>query len=438
VMLAEAVHGCFYTGDTPAMLSAAQRAAKLAHGQKSPRAAFFAAMAQGIALVANGEGGAGAAAVRRAVGILDEADELREDSRLVAWVVFGPMWLREADASRGLIDRALEQARAEAAIGALATLLPYIARDQATSNQWPAAEATFDEAIRLARETGQRAELAVSLAGLACLEARQGREITCREHAAEAAALCTELGMGVHGAWTMQALGDLELGLGRPAAALEHHNAQADALRSRRLADVDLSPAPELVEAYLRLGREDDAASVAAEFEANAIAKGQPWALARAARCRGLLGDDGDWEASFEEALGHHRRTPDDFETGRTPLAYGARLRRARERVRARQELRAAYEIFDHLGAKPWADQTRAELAATGETARRRDASTLDELTPQELQIGQLLANGRTTREAAAAIFLSPKTIEYHLRHVYQKLGIRSREELAAAFTSNP
>ena len=436
VMLAEAVHGCFYAGDTPAMVSAAEHAVALADGQRSRRATFFAAMAHGIALVAHGANEAGAAAVRRAVGILDEFDVLGDDPRLLAWLAFGPMWLREADASRDLIGRALEQARAEAAIGVLATLLPYVARDQATSDQWQEAEATFDEAIRLARETGQRTELAVSLAGLACLEARQGREHTCREHAAEASALCTDLGMGVHGAWTMQALGDLELGLGRPAAALEHHRAQADALRSRGIADADLSPAPELAEAHLRLGHKNDAASIAAEFMARATAKGQPWALARAARCRGLLADTEDWEA-FEEALAHHSRTPDAFETGRTRLAYGARLRRARKRVRARQELRAAYEIFNHLGAKPWADQASAELAATGETARRRDVSTLDELTPQELQIAKLLANGRTTREAAAAIFLSPKTIEYHLRHVYQKLGIRSREELAKALTAS-
>jgi DNA-binding CsgD family transcriptional regulator len=235
-------------------------------------------------------------------------------------------------------------------------------------------------------------------------------------------------------AWARQALGDLELGLGRPAAALEHHHAQADALRSRGIADVDLSPAPELVEAYVRLGRGHEAAGIAAEFVVDAEAKGQPWALARAARCRGLLAEGEDWGSAFEEALRHHELTPDRFETGRTRLAYGARLRRARKRVRAREELRSALEIFDSLGARPWADQASGELAATGETARRRDASTLDELTPQELQIAHLLADGKTTREAAAAIFLSPKTIEYHLRHVYQKLRIRSREELAAEF----
>lgn len=86
--------------------------------------------------------------------------------------------------------------------------------------------------------------------------------------------------------------------------------------------------------------------------------------------------------------------------------------------------------MFERLDAQPWADRARAELAATGETRRARDPSTLDELTPQELRIAVLLTGGKTTREAAAALFLSPKTVEYHLRHVCQKLGIHSREEL--------
>jgi DNA-binding CsgD family transcriptional regulator len=92
-------------------------------------------------------------------------------------------------------------------------------------------------------------------------------------------------------------------------------------------------------------------------------------------------------------------------------------------------------DVFDHLGADPWSEMARAELAATGETARRRDATTLNDLTPQELQIALSLAAGRTTRETAAALFLSPKTIEYHLRNVYRKLSIGSRNELTAAMT---
>ena len=90
-----------------------------------------------------------------------------------------------------------------------------------------------------------------------------------------------------------------------------------------------------------------------------------------------------------------------------------------------------AVDDFDKIGARPWADRARAELAATGETHRRHDAAGIDDLTPQELQVALLLTGGKTTRETAAALFLSPKTVEYHLRHVYQRLGIHSREELA-------
>jgi DNA-binding CsgD family transcriptional regulator len=345
-----------------------------------------------------------------------------------------PLWLRDASSSgRAVIERAFEQARAQVAVGVLPSLLHMLARDQATTDQWPAAEASYDEAIRLAQETGQRVELGAALAGLAWLEARQGRETACRDHSAQAAALCEELGVGLYGVWAIQALGDLELGLGRVAMAIEHHEAQVEALSRRGIGDVDLSPAPELVDAYIRLGRDSEAARVSAEFVARAEAKGQPWALARAGRCRGLLAEPDRMETCFEEALLLHDRTPDAFETARTRLAYGVRLRRARKRIRAREELGAALTIFERLGAKPWADQAHAELAASGQTARRRDVSTLDELTPQELQIARLLAAGKTTREAAAAIFVSPKTVEYHLRHVYDKLGIRSRQELAAA-----
>jgi DNA-binding CsgD family transcriptional regulator len=295
------------------------------------------------------------------------------------------------------------------------------------------AEATYREAIDLARESGQQTELVFGLAGLAWLQARRGREQECRALAAEALALSEQLGARLHRIWTTAALGELELALGQEAKAVAHFERQRELLRETAISDVDLSPGAELVDAYLRLGRGEEAARVAAGFIAAAEAKGQPWSLARALRCRGLLADDGELAAPFEAALGEHARTPDAFEEARTRLAYGQRLRRARQRVLAREQLRAAADTFERLDARPWADRARSELAATGETVRRRDPSTLDELTPQELQIALLLGEGRTTRETAAALFLSPKTIEYHLRHIYIKLDIHSREELAGA-----
>ena len=117
----------------------------------------------------------------------------------------------------------------------------------------------------------------------------------------------------------------------------------------------------------------------------------------------------------------------------RTRLAYGSRLRRARRRGRRAARCGRRWQAFERLGARPWADRAAAELRATGETVRRRGAGPVEQLTPQERQIARLLAAGARTREAAAALFLSPKTVEYHLRNVYIKLGIHSREELARA-----
>src|SRR5205807_5757341 len=119
----------------------------------------------------------------------------------------GPLFLREADTGRGLIDRALERIRAQAALGTLPYLLLHLARDQATTDRWGAAETSYDEAIRLARETSHQVELAAALAGLAWLEAREGREGACREHAVEGSRLCEELGIGLYGVWAIQALG---------------------------------------------------------------------------------------------------------------------------------------------------------------------------------------------------------------------------------------
>lgn len=197
------------------------------------------------------------------------------------------------------------------------------------------------------------------------------------------------------------ALGVSSSGWVPPEAAVEHDREQEALLEELGIGDADLSPAAELVEAYLRLGRPEDAASRADALEARARAKGQPWSLARAARCRALLVAEGEMEHPFVEAMDLHVQAPDAFEGARTRLACGGRLRRARKRVRAREELRTALDAFDRLGAA-WSDLARVELASTGETAGKRDPSTLDDLTPQELQIGLLRAEGRTTREAAA------------------------------------
>jgi DNA-binding NarL/FixJ family response regulator len=431
-MLAEAANACFYAGNPAEMLVVAERARAALPAGASVRARFMAAMAAGMAHVLGGDAAAGAEAVHQATELAESSPGLREDLRLLPWLAVGPLFLRETGTERSLLELVLRTARARTAVGALPFVLNLIARDQATTDRLAMAEASYQEAISLARESGQRAELTFGLAGLAWLQGRRGREAECRRCAAEALQLSAELGMGLHRIWAITALGELELSLGHAEQAAGHFERLGQLLADLGISDVDLSPGADLVEAYLRLGRRDAAQRVAGRFVATAEAKGQPWSLARALRCQGLLASsDSGFAGAFEQALAQHALTPDSFEAARTRLAYGERLRRARNRVLAREQLRAAADTFERLDARPWAEHAHAELAATGETRRPRDPSTIEELTPQELQIAVLLTGGRTTREAAAALFLSPKTVEYHLRHVYQKLGLHSREELA-------
>ena len=430
-MLAEAALACFHAGNAREMIATGEAAYAALSEHLSDRARLLAETALGMGLVMGGDAAAGAEAVHRGVALAESSPELREDPELLPWLAIAPLFLREAGAGRLLLDQALELARERRALGALPFVLNLLARDQATTSRWAIAESTYQETIGLARETDQRTDLAFGLAGLAWLQAQRGREEETRRLAAEALELSAALGTRVYEVWATAALGELELGRGDAARAAEHFEQQARLLAELGITDVDLSPAAELVDAYLRLGRRDDAELLTAQFTSAARAKGQPWSNARALRCRALLADDADIVPSFEQALEQHAQAGGAFETARTRLAYGERLRRGRNRVLARVQLREALDTFEHLDAAPWAERARTELAASGERLRRRDPSTLDELTPQELQIAMLLACGRTTREAAAALFLSPKTIEYHLRHVYLKLGIHSREELS-------
>jgi DNA-binding CsgD family transcriptional regulator len=424
-LLSDVVNACFHLGDARTALRAAQDIEDLLTRVDEPGTRTIGLLSGGIARVMAGRGGA--EQIREAAGLAPTA-ELDGDRRWQLWSVLAPLFLRDSATGRVLIHRAMRDRRSRVALGQLPTFLFYLARDEATTDRWADAASSYDEAIRLARETGQTTELAISLAGQAWLAAHRGQAEDCQTLTAEAIDICTDRQIHLGMAWSLFALGDLELGRGNPAAAVPQYERLLEMLAATGMLDPDLSPAPELVEAYLRQGRSEDAQVVGRSFARAAAEKGLPWSLARAARVTGLLGGEG---REFEAALEWHAQTLDLFETSRTRLVYGSWLRRVRRRVDARIQLRMAVSVFDQLGARTWADLAAAELKATGETARRREASTADELTPQERQVALLLADGQSIRAAAAGLFLSPKTVEYHLRKVYNKLGIHSRGELA-------
>ena len=436
-ILADATISSFGAGNPDQALEAASRALALLHPDDPPEVAVLAHVAYGALAILAGRGDDGPRHLHESVALFAHVREESFDPLMVMCEGVAGLWLREAEAGRDLLDRALVQARDHAPTGALPLVMFMLGRDAFATNRWALARAQYDEAMRVGRETTQLTWVAGSVAGVAWLDALEGRADECRANAAEALQLSESLGMGLYKAWSMIALGQLELGLGHPDEALRHLSECEAFLSEIAISDPDLSPAPDIVDALVRLGREDEARAAAKEFSAAAAAKGQPFALARAARAQALVADDTEFVALFETALRHHESTPDTFERARTELYLGERLRRIRRRVDARQHLRAAVKAFDTLGAAPWAERAMGELQASGETARVRDERYRQQLTPQELQVALTLAEGTTTREAAARLYLSPKTVEYHLRHVYDKLEIRSRDELRAALMAH-
>jgi DNA-binding NarL/FixJ family response regulator len=146
-----------------------------------------------------------------------------------------------------------------------------------------------------------------------------------------------------------------------------------------------------------------------------------------------MVSDDAEAEALYREAVDRLARTRVRIELARNHLLYGEWLRRLGRRVDAREQLRTAHELFTGMGAEGFAERARRELLATGETVRKRSVETHEELTPQEAQIARLVGEGQTNPEIAAELFLSPRTVEWHLRKVFTKLGVSSRKELRAA-----
>jgi ATP/maltotriose-dependent transcriptional regulator MalT len=336
----------------------------------------------------------------------------------------------DVDAGNALYARAVARARQEGAVGLLPRALEYLAPVELLGGRLVAAEASAGEGLRLARDTGNDTSACRHLATLAHLAALRGDEDACRSHAAEALERAAARGLGLLATLAGNALALLELGLNRPAEALARFQRLLAAGPGAGSPFFAAYTVPDLVEAAVRAGRADAATGPLAAFEQLTTVGGTPETLAQLARCRGLLAPDEAAAAHFEDALALHDGQGRPLDLARTELAYGETLRRARRRGEARAHLRSALETFQRLGAAPWAERAGAELRATGERARRRDPSALSQLTPQELQIIRLVGEGGTNREIGAQLFLSRRTIDYHLRNVFVKLGVSSRAEL--------
>ena len=189
----------------------------------------------------------------------------------------------------------------------------------------------------------------------------------------------------------------------------------------------------DLIEAAAHGGKPERAARPLERLTEIAEANGTDWALGFLARSRALLSEGEAAERLYREAVERLDRTRIRVAQGRTLLVYGEWLRRENRRVDARAQLRAAHTSCSEIGMAVFAERARRELLATGETVRKRTVETIDDLTPQELQIANRAAEGQTNPEIGSQLFLSPRTVEWHLRKVFGKLGISSRKELRSA-----
>jgi DNA-binding CsgD family transcriptional regulator len=333
-----------------------------------------------------------------------------------------------------------EQARAQSAelcrrareAGALATLCSaqLVVADAAFRlGDWAAADAAALETIQLAGDVGQRHMAGWALTIRTRILAAQGRAEESRAAAAAAAEIATSDRISTGLRFVHGALGFLELGLDRVDAAIgELETVERLTEGTGHEEPVIVPCVPDLIEAYARGGRDHDARRLLARLERQAASTASPIAAAAAARCRGLL--DEDFEPAFARALAADDQRPMPFERARTLLAFGRRLHRSRRRADARERLRAALEGFERLRASAWARQAEAELRAAG--ARRRRERDDRALTPQELRVAAAVQRGLSNRDIAADLFLSPKTVEFHLRQIYRKLDVHSRTQLVA------
>ena len=357
----------------------------------------------------------------------------RQPERLGAeYVAEALMWLGDYQRVRRLLDDLIADARGLGAAALLIQTLVLRADLGYRTGEWPSALADATEAVSLAEDTAQSIPLAYALAILALLEALTGSDDHARDHADRARQGAHRHCLQVVDESASFAIAARELAAGDPEATIAQleRTAAAVAATGRGEPAVVLWPA-ELIEALITLDRRADAVVAVKALEAQAYQTGGAWALGVVSRYRGVMAHEDDYDAIFTQAIQHHVSSAMPFELARTRFCYGRRLRRSGRRVASRVELRAAHAVFDTLRAVKWVERTERELAGSGEHLRRGPSYDRDQLTPQELQIARLIGLGATNREAAADLFLSPKTIETHLTRIYRKLGIRSRSELA-------
>jgi DNA-binding CsgD family transcriptional regulator len=377
---------------------------------------------------------AGVSLLRRAIAKL-RAGELSAEEGLrrlrLGCLAAEELW--DDQAQHALATRCVQLARDSGAPMILAVALSELsAVAEVSAGRLDAARACIAEGREIPAATANLG-MAGTASGAEMFElAWRGREQDARRLAAAAARQSARADWGSQDIFTEHGLAVLELGLGNYQAALRSalavYKADAPPAGTRVL--------PDLVEAAARSGEIELAHVAVARLADRALAAGTELALGLLARSRALLADD-DAENLYQEAIGHLKQCTAAPQLARAHLVFGEWLRRQRRRRDAREQLRTAHDIFVSIGAEAFAERARVELLATGEHGRQRTAGTRDELTAQEAQIARLVSQGESNRDIAAQLYISPATVDYHLRKVFRKVGVASRTQLALTMVTN-
>ena len=377
----------------------------------------------GLALLFTDGRPAAAPVLRQAVSAFAAGDISREEGLRWGWMAATVLW--DDDAGRAIAGRQVQFARDAGALDQLPVDLIALAMDAGWSGDFETAASLIAEADAVREVTGSRIAPYATMF-LASLRGDQA-EVTPLVEAAVAEAAAS--GQGAAATYAHWAAAILYNGLGLYADAL--------ASAARAIADahlyVSMWALPELIEAAVRSGRPDTAADALDRLAETTQAGGTEFALAVEARARALLCKPAAAESRYREAIDRFGRTRLRTELARAHLLYGEWLRRQSRRVDAREQLRTAHEMLDTIGMRAFAERARHELLATGERVRKRTVETADALTAQEAHIALLARDGRTNSEIGAQLYLSARTVEWHLRKVFTKLGITSRRDLDAA-----
>jgi DNA-binding CsgD family transcriptional regulator len=427
--LASALAGRF-AGPAGLLLEVSRAAQAAPRPARAPQPADL--LLEGLTtMIVQGRAAAGPA-MRRAVAAF-LGDQVSGEDRL-KWGVLAQvaaMWMWDFDSWDALSTRDVGCARASGALAPLFVALQ--ARGMVVT-----LGGDFETAMSLAAEidvvnevTGIRLAATYDL----LLAGYRGRaaEAAPLFAAATADAMARGEGFALQNAnWSEAVLGN---GLGRYAEALA---AAEPATAETCLPYITQWVLPELVEAAVRTGRADLATEALDRLSAMTDVEDSDWAKGLEARSRALVSEGQEAEKYYAEAVERLERTRLRPDLARAHLLFGEWLRRGNRRIDARHQLRAAYKLFTAIGAEAFAERARSELIATGEKVRKREIGPYHQLTPQEEHIVRLAQDGRTNREIAAELFISTRTVEWHLRKVFAKLGITSRRELHQASSPPP